>query len=373
MHYPLLIITSYRLASFKYNTMKPIFAKAPSLGVRLFFAIILSIMLIAFDGRSSVIIQFRNMLETAVSGLYYFANTPRSVLDGVSNNFIDNNKLQLENHVLKEQLREKNADLLLLDQLKVENQRLRLLLSSPLRQDEYKKIAEVLTAEMNVYRKQVIINRGKNDGAFVGQPIIDEKGVVGQIISVGENSSRILLLTDVTHAVPVQVLRNDVRGIANGSGHNDELFIDNLPRAVDVVKGDVLITSGLGGRFPEGYPVAIVEAVTNDSQSQFARIVARPLASFDRLRYLLLLWPTREELRKAKSLSPQQVRDVVEERRNSLNPLSRFKIKQKDQVKEQTNDEIKEGELDHNDEQINPARELEIERDQNNHTEQGAE
>ncbi|VTR25166.1 rod shape-determining protein MreC [Actinobacillus pleuropneumoniae] len=141
--------------------MKPIFAKAPSLGVRLFLAIVISIVLIAFDGRSSAIIQFRNMLETAISGLYYFANTPRSVLDGVSNNFIDNNKLQMENHVLKEQLREKNADLLLLDQLKVENQRLRLLLSSPLRQDEYKKIGEVLTAEMDAYRQQVIINRGK--------------------------------------------------------------------------------------------------------------------------------------------------------------------------------------------------------------------
>ena len=349
--------------------MKPIFAKAPSLGVRLFLAIVISIVLIAFDGRSSAIIQFRNMLETAISGLYYFANTTRSVLDGVSNNFIDNNKLQMENHVLKEQLREKNADLLLLDQLKVENQRLRLLLSSPLRQDEYKKIGEVLTAEMDAYRQQVIINRGKSDGAFVGQPIIDERGVVGQVISVGEKSSRVLLITDVTHAVPIQVLRNDVRGIANGTGHNDELFIDNLPRSVDVVKGDVLVTSGLGGRFPEGYPVAIVEAVTNDTQSQFARIVARPLASFDRLRYLLLLWPTGEELRKAQSLSPQQVRDVVEERRNSLNPLERLNEKKKEEVKEETKEEL----LDGPDDVINPASQFEADDEENHHTEQGAE
>ena len=270
--------------------MKPIFAKAPSPGVRLFLAICFSIALIAFDGRSSALIHFRNMLETAVSGLYYFANTPRSVLDGVSNNFIDNNKLQLENKVLKEQLREKNADLLLLDHLKVENQRLRLLLSSPLRQDEYKKIAEVLTAEMDSYRQQVIINQGQDTGAYVGQAIIDERGVVGQVISVGEKSSRVLLITDITHAIPVQVLRNDVRGIANGTGHNDELIIDNLPRSVDIVKGDVLVTSGLGGRFPEGYPVAIVESVANDTKSQFARIVAKPLASLDRLRYLLLPW-----------------------------------------------------------------------------------
>lgn len=101
-----------------------------------------------------------------------------------------------------------------MDHLKVENQRLRLLLNSPLRTDEYKKIGEILTAETDIYRQQVI-NQGAKDGAYVGQPVIDEKGVVGQIISVGENTSRILLLTDVMHSLPVQVLRNDVRVIAS--------------------------------------------------------------------------------------------------------------------------------------------------------------
>lgn len=312
--------------------MKPIFAKAPPLGVRLFIAIVLSITCIFLDGRSSAMVQVRNILETAVGGLYYFANTPRVVLDGVSNNFIDSNRLKIENKVLREKVREKSADLLLLDQLKVENQRLRLLLNSPLRQDEYKKVAEVLTAEMDAYRQQVIINQGKNDGAFVGQPVIDERGVVGQVISVGEKSSRVLLLTDVTHAIPVQVLRNDVRGIASGTGHSEELILDHLPRTVDIAKGDLLVTSGLGGNFPEGYPVAIVETVINDGSSHFARVTARPLASFERLRYLLLLWPTSEELRKAQSISPQDVRDAVEERRKSLNPLDRLRSSKKAQV-----------------------------------------
>lgn len=314
--------------------MKPIFAKTPSLGIRLIITVILSIIFIVSDGRSSFMIQARNMLETGVSGLYYFANTPRSVLDGVSGNFIDNNKLLLENNLLKEQLREKNADLLLLDQLKVENQRLRLLLSSPLRQDEYKKIAEVLAAEMDTYRQQVVINQGRQDGAFIGQPIIDERGVVGQVISVSEKSSRVLLLTDVTHAIPVQVLRNDVRGIVNGTGSNSELVMEYLSRSVDIVKGDVLVTSGLDGRFPEGYPVAIVQSIENDTQSQFARIVASPLASFDRLRYLLLLWPTAEEKHHSQRSSPEQVREAVEERRNSINPFDRLQqmIKKKTEV-----------------------------------------
>ena len=354
--------------------MKPIFAKAPSLGVRLFFAICISITLITLDGRSSAMIQIRNMLETAVSGLYYFANTPRSVLDGISDNFIDTNKLQIENKVLKEQLREKNADLLLLDQLKVENQRLRLLLGSPLRQDEYKKITEVLTSEMDAYRQQVVINQGQKTGAYVGQAVIDERGVVGQVISVGENMSRVLLITDITHAVPVQVLRNDVRGIANGTGHNDELVIDNLPRSTDIVKGDVLVTSGLGGRFPEGYPVAIVESVTNDTKSQFARIIAKPLASLDRLRYLLLLWPINDEMRKAQALSPQEVREVVEERRRSVSPIDRLRnlTNKKEQVEDKP--EEKPEVIDQTDEASdNPSAQPEAVQEQEHHTEQGAE
>ncbi|MFU2047564.1 rod shape-determining protein MreC [Avibacterium gallinarum] len=294
--------------------MKPIFGKAPYLGIRLIFAVIASIVLILFDGQTNTMIKARSIMETAIGGVYYLANTPRTVLDGVSYNLVDTNKLQIENKVLREQLREKNADLLLLDQLKVENQRLRLLLNSPLRTDEYKKIAEVLTAETDVYRQQVVINQGENDGAYVGQPVIDEKGVVGQIISVGSNTSRVLLLTDVTHSIPVQVLRNDVRVIASGTGHSDELTLDNVPRSVDIVKGDLLVTSGLGGRFLEGYPVAIVENVSRDGKNYFATITAKPLASIERLRYVLLLWPTNEDMRKVNSSTPEDVRKAVRQR-----------------------------------------------------------
>ncbi|PJG85794.1 rod shape-determining protein MreC [Conservatibacter flavescens] len=293
--------------------MKPIFAKAPSLGIRLVLAIIASVALILSDGQTNSMIKARSVMETAIGGLYYLANSPRTVLDGVSDNLVDTSKLQIENRIIKEQLLEKNADLLLLDHLKVENQRLRLLLNSPLRQDEYKKIAEVLTAENDAYRKQVVINQGKNDGAYVGQPVIDEKGVVGQIIAVGAKTSRVLLLTDVTHGIPLQVLRNDVRVIASGSGRNDELTLENVPRSVDIEKGDLLVTSGLGGRFPEGYPVGIVDKISRDGSNYFASVSVKPLASLERLRYVLLLWPTSDEMRKANT-SPEDVRNVVKQR-----------------------------------------------------------
>ncbi len=293
--------------------MKPIFSKTSPLGLRLFLAVAASIMLILTDGQTNTMIKVRSFMETAVGGLYYLANTPRTVLDNVSENLVDTGKLQIENKVLKEQLREKNADLLLLDQLKVENQRLRLLLNSPLRTDEYKKIAEILTAETDRYRQQVVINQGREDGAYVGQPVIDEKGVVGQIISVGEKSSRVLLISDVTHSIPVQVLRNDVRVIASGSGRSDELTLDNVPRSVDIVKGDLLVTSGLGGRFPEGYPVAVVENVSRDGSNYFATVTAKPLASLERLRYVLLVW-SHEEIHKYQASSPEDVRNTVQQR-----------------------------------------------------------
>lgn len=316
--------------------MKFIFAKAPPLRLRLFLTVIASIGLIISDGQNHSMTKVRSWLETAVSGLYYLANTPRTVLDGVSDNLVNTNKLQIENRVLREQLQEKNADLLLLDQLKVENQRLRLLLNSPLRSDEYKKIAETLTAEMDIYRQQIVINQGLKNGAYVGQTVIDEKGVIGQIIAVGEDTSRVLLITDVTHSIPVQVLRNDVRLIASGTGRNDELTLDNVSRSVDIQKGDLLVTSGLGGRFTEGYPVAVVESVSHDHQNYFATVTAKPLASLDKLRYVLLLWPTNEDMHKISSSSPEEVRQVVrhrfENKGNEANKVKKMVVTDKPEV-----------------------------------------
>ncbi|TGY50632.1 rod shape-determining protein MreC [Rodentibacter caecimuris] len=329
--------------------MKPIFAKSPPLGFRLVLAVIASTGLILADGQDSMN-RVRSMMETAVGGLYYLANSPRTVLDGVSDNFVDTNKLQIENKVLREQLREKNADLLLLDQIKVENQRLRLLLNSPLRTDEYKKIAEVLTAETDVYRQQVVINQGEKDGAYVGQPVIDEKGVIGQIISVGANTSRVLLMTDVTHSIPVQVLRNDVRVIASGTGHTDELTLDNVPRSVDIEKGDLLVTSGLGERFLEGYPVAVVQSVSRDGTNYFATVKAKPLASLERLRYVLLLWPSTLDISKVKSMSPEEVRELVQKRLESQanemnNKVRKMKITEEQEPKIENNKEEIEPEI----------------------------
>jgi rod shape-determining protein MreC len=120
--------------------------------------------------------------------------------------------------------------------------------------------------------------------------VINDQGVIGQVLHVGSTTSRVLLITDSSHGIPVRVLRNDLRAIASGSGELDKLELRNLPRNTDVQVGDLLVTSGLGGRFPEGYPVATVTRSDYVEGKPFAQVEAKPLVALDRLRYLLLLW-----------------------------------------------------------------------------------
>ncbi|MGL5006247.1 MAG: rod shape-determining protein MreC [Plesiomonas sp.] len=275
--------------------MKPIFGRGSSLQLRLFLAILASISLLIMDSRVITFSSVRSSLDTLVSPLHYLANSPRQLLDTLSARLETKDRLILENRALHQELLRKNSDLLMLSQFKHENKRLRELLGSPLRSDERKMVTQVLTADTDPYSHQVVIDKGSDQGVYIGQPVISDKGVVGQVISVGKISSRVLLISDATHAIPVQVLRNDIRVIASGTGQRDELQLEHIPSSTDIRAGDMLVTSGLGGRFPEGYPVGIVKAFEVDGQSAFASVSVTPTAQLERLRYLLLLWPNKSE------------------------------------------------------------------------------
>ena len=136
----------------------------------------------------------------------------------------------------------------------------------------------------------MVINKGAIDGVYLSQPVIDDKGIVGQVMEVGSTNSRVLLIADVTHAIPVRALRNDIRFIATGSGALNELYLEHVPHSVDIKAGDVLISSGLGKIFPEGYPVGTVKEVRRDESRPFSIVTVTPMAKLDRLKYLLLLW-----------------------------------------------------------------------------------
>ncbi|MEO2276041.1 rod shape-determining protein MreC [Serratia marcescens] len=298
--------------------MKPIFSRGPSLQLRLFLAVIAAIGLIVADSRLGTFVKIRNYMDTAVSPFYFLANGPRKVLDSVSETLATRQQLELENRALRQELLLKNSDILLLGQFKQENARLRELLGSPLRQDEHKMVTQVISTGSDPYSDQVVIDKGSDNGVYEGQPVISDKGVVGQVVAVAKVTSRVLLICDASHALPIQVLRNDIRVIAAGSGCADDLQLEHLPNNTDIRVGDVLVTSGLGGRFPEGYPVAVVSSVKVDNQRANTVIQARPTAGLQRLRYLLLLWGA--DRNGDMPLPPDEVHRVANERLMQMMP-----------------------------------------------------
>lgn len=270
--------------------MKPIFGRGPSLQLRLFLAVIISVAAIVADSRFGVFSHVRVYLSSLVSPLQYIANAPGTLLDTMSTQVQTRADLIEQTKQQEQQLFTLRSRLLKMDQLEHENQRLRELLGSPVHKESRKLVAELLSVDSDPFSHQVLINKGALDGVYNGQPVINDQGVVGQVLHVGSTTSRVLLITDSSHGIPVRVLRNDLRAIASGSGELDKLELRNLPRNTDVQVGDLLVTSGLGGRFPEGYPVATVTRSDYVEGKPFAQIEAKPLVALDRLRYLLLLW-----------------------------------------------------------------------------------
>ncbi|MBA6263617.1 MAG: rod shape-determining protein MreC [Colwellia sp.] len=271
--------------------MNPIFKHGPSPQHRLLLVLFCSVSLIFFDHKMNSFENIRGYLQSMVSPLQYLATTPKQMMTWAAENIITRRQLISENQQYKISELRFHQQLLALEIIKKENERLRLLLASPLRGEVKKMVAEILSVDSDPYSHQVVINRGSDDGLFEGQPVIDDEGIVGQVLHVGINSSRVILITDVTHAVPVRVSRNGVRLVASGTGQIDRLTHNFVQHSTDVRSGDLLVTSGLGDKYPEGYPVARVTTVIQNDANAFALVQSEPVAKIDRLRYLLLLWP----------------------------------------------------------------------------------
>jgi rod shape-determining protein MreC len=276
--------------------MTPIFGRGPSLQFRLFIAVMVSASLMLADSRLNAFSDVRYLLNSFVAPIHYAANLPRTMFDGMYDRFNSRNTLMLENQKLKQEMFMQSSNLLLMEQLKQENSRLRNLLGSPFIRDERKMVTEVMAVDSAPYTHQVMIDKGQIDGVYEGQPVISDKGIVGQINYVGAHNSRVLLLTDPNNSIPVQIVRNDIRVIASGKGHLDTMQLEHIPTNTDVEVGDLLVSSGLGGRYPEGYPVGYISNIDNDNKRPFASIDLETTVEFDKLRYLLLVWPTESEV-----------------------------------------------------------------------------
>ncbi len=271
--------------------MKPFFLRGIALQYRLAMAVLFCFLLIFFERH---IQPLRSALATVVSPIQYLATLPVQAFSAFDQRMTSRAHLQQTLSDLQQQQLLHSERLQRLSHLEQENQRLRALLRSPMQVDSRRAVAEVMAVDQNPYRHQVLLNKGRQHGVELGQPILDSLGIVGQVIELSELTSQVLLISDLTHAIPVRNSRNDVRAIAHGTGRMDLLEIPNVAMNADFQVGDLLTSSGLGGRFPEGYPVARVTEVIRTDGATFAEIHAEPLAQLAQIRYLLMLWHNRE-------------------------------------------------------------------------------
>jgi rod shape-determining protein MreC len=251
---------------------------------------IISTLLIVVDLNSRLLDPFRSVISVATTPLYRIAETPYLVTGVVGETLATRDHLQLDNDVLRRRLLELSQVSQQFAALKQENERLRELLGSRRRLSAEVLVAELTGVVPSPNRHQVIIDKGSQAGVSVGQAVIDADGLFGQVVEVGPFGSQVMLLADVAHAVPVEVSRNGVRSIAAGTGELAELELEYVPVTTDIVEGDLLVSSGLGGRFPRGYPVGEVVSVVIDPTKPYAQVAARPLAALDRTRHVLVVF-----------------------------------------------------------------------------------
>ena len=255
---------------------------------QLILVLVLCASLMVLDYRYKYLDSLRSAFSTLVSPVYYLANLPSEISHWADNNIVSRGELLDENQALKDQVMILKAQNQRLVGLESDNARLRSLLESARKLRGKRLIAEIIQVNANNYAQEIMINKGSSDGVFLGQSVVDSEGVMGQVIDVSFFSSRIILINDPEHAIPVKNNRNGIRAIARGNGLNLNLM--HLPSTIDVKQGDLLLSSALGEKFPDGYPVAKVVSVTKKSDQPYLEVIAEPTANINTANHVLLLW-----------------------------------------------------------------------------------
>jgi rod shape-determining protein MreC len=268
--------------------MRPLFSQSSVAAVRLAIALVTAFAMMVLDVRVGALNDVRLVVKTLLVPIEAIASAPVGMFDWAqevtrsrSSLELDREQLQLENERLRiEQLE--------LQSLQAENAELRRLLDVSQRQPARLLQGQVQSISTDPFIHQVTISRGSNAGVEEGFPVLSAEGLVGQVIAVYPHAADVLLISDGRHQIPIQVQRSRIRGIARGIGRWDQLEMVNLPETADIQVGDILETSGLGGRYPQGIPVARVTGVTQLSGQPFARVIAEPLSALNRLNLVMI-------------------------------------------------------------------------------------
>lgn len=256
---------------------------------------LLAVVMMAMDQRGEYVPRIRSAAGNLAEPVYHVIEWPVRATRNLFMQFQSRRTLRHENEQLRERLLVQKAQLQRLDTLSEENSRLRSLLEGAKGQTFEYKFAELLRVDLDPFSHRVLIDRGSSDGVTEGQAVIDGTGVMGQIEDVHPHFSTVRLISDPNHALPVQINRTGLRSVAFGTGETGNLVLNSVPREADVRIGDLIVTSGLGDRFPGGYPVARVSDINREAGLTFAVVEATPLAALDRGREVLLIVPQADE------------------------------------------------------------------------------
>jgi len=263
-------------------------------GFRFLFVILISAALIAADGRFDKLEPVRSTLATGLAPVHWLGNAPYRLSDWISGLFVSRDDLQQENEELRARLLILERRALKYAALASENNELRRLLNSSEVLDDRVIVGEVVGVSPDPFSHEIVINKGQIDGVTVGQAVLDAEGLIGQIVGASQFTSRVLLISDSSHGVPVEVVRNGLRSVLLGNGDTDELELVYVPDTADIREGDILVSSGLGGRFPRGYPVAEVSEISQKSGEPFVTILATPKARLNQSRMILVVFQPEE-------------------------------------------------------------------------------
>lgn len=249
----------------------------------------LAVVLIVLDHRGGWLNQTRRQASVLVQPLWMVAGWPGRVIERVHDDAGTLSRLTTENRRLRHQVLVDQARMARMATVAADNDRLRGLLDAAERGSLDVQLAPILDVDLDPTRQRIVLNAGSRDRVRVGQSVIDAGGLVGQVIAISPLHSTVLLLTDPSHVVPVEVARSGVRLMAYGEGRSDAMRLPSIPLSSDVKIGDALVTSGLGGRFPAGFPVGTITALRPDDSRAFLLGSVRPAAQLDRGRDVLLL------------------------------------------------------------------------------------
>lgn len=277
------------------NTNNKLFAKGKHSVLSFMFALVIAIGLMFSDYHYHYLGILRNGFSLLVSPLQYAVDYPVRIVGWVQSLVSTKTALINENMQLRYQQTMLEAELQKLMAIKEENSHLKELLLTSSNAKMKAMAAQILAVDTNHARQLVVLNKGKRDGVYVGQPVLDAKGVMGQIIDVGHMTSTVLLISDAKCAVPVRNNRTGEKAILVGTNNLGQLSLTNLPKTSSILKGDLLVTSGLGRLYPEGYPVGRVESVTSVPGEAFVKVDVSPIALLNRNRLVLLIWQDKEQ------------------------------------------------------------------------------